>query len=117
MEQKQKELVTLQNNLLEASRQYQQVVTIMHLNEREKKKGQIALEELNAFPESSKSYKAVGRAFMLEPLPKLKEKLSRQIQKCEKEISKQKNKSQFLEKKVKGYENQMAVIIGTLRKQ
>eukprot|EP01121_Diplochlamys_sp_Union-15-3_P003861 TRINITY_DN1379_c0_g1_i1.p1 TRINITY_DN1379_c0_g1~~TRINITY_DN1379_c0_g1_i1.p1 ORF type:complete len:122 (-),score=21.15 TRINITY_DN1379_c0_g1_i1:59-424(-) len=109
--QQQKAFLDLQDRLIEATQQYQQLSAAISINEREKQKGILTIEELGTLPTNARSYQTLGRTFIEQPLSSLKEELSRRVKLCEKEIEKQKNRLQALEKKIKEYDSSLQKLL------
>jgi len=76
-------------------------VQLIALNKVEHNRGVATIDELNSIPESTESFKSVGRMFIAEPLPALKIQLRGMLHQVEEQIKSLESKRDYIKKQVK----------------
>eukprot|EP00270_Netrium_digitus_P019067 TRINITY_DN740_c0_g1_i1.p1 TRINITY_DN740_c0_g1~~TRINITY_DN740_c0_g1_i1.p1 ORF type:complete len:160 (+),score=32.76 TRINITY_DN740_c0_g1_i1:68-481(+) len=90
--------VELQGRLLDTDRRLKQVLSQERAKEAEKKRAVLTLQELQALPNDAPSYRAVGRAFIVEPLSVLMAEHEKQVQDCDSSLKKLQGTKEYVEK-------------------
>eukprot|EP01112_Ceratiomyxa_fruticulosa_P009618 TRINITY_DN2518_c0_g1_i1.p1 TRINITY_DN2518_c0_g1~~TRINITY_DN2518_c0_g1_i1.p1 ORF type:complete len:124 (-),score=28.71 TRINITY_DN2518_c0_g1_i1:151-522(-) len=90
----------LQDRLMEQNRNLQQVKARIQMNTNEKKRSQFTLQEINTLPPSTRTYKAVGKAFILESIPSIKSEISKRIEKIDTEVTTLTNQTKYIERQI-----------------
>eukprot|EP01117_Protostelium_nocturnum_P013782 TRINITY_DN5184_c1_g1_i1.p2 TRINITY_DN5184_c1_g1~~TRINITY_DN5184_c1_g1_i1.p2 ORF type:complete len:120 (-),score=44.88 TRINITY_DN5184_c1_g1_i1:113-472(-) len=101
----------IQNKMVETSRVLENVKTKSQLAERERRRTELTLNELNNTPENTTSYKSVGKMFMQAPLPELKKNLEEIAEKFSTDISKLQTQSKYLESTIAECEKNMDELV------
>uniref|UniRef100_A0A6B2LRY0 Prefoldin subunit 1 n=1 Tax=Arcella intermedia TaxID=1963864 RepID=A0A6B2LRY0_9EUKA len=105
----------MQIKLTESNRALSEVIQLINLNQREQKLGINTLQELTSFKDDVPSYKAVGRIFISESLPSLREQLKENISKSEELVKKLESKKDYLKKQVKSDEDDLKELVNQIQ--
>jgi len=103
--------------LTESNRALSQVLQLISLNKVEQKRGASTIEELNLVPDTTPSYKAIGRMFLAEPLPALKTQLKGMMSKVEEQIGSLETKRDYLKKQVKQDEDNLNELVQQIHRK
>jgi len=106
-----RQIIELQLKVTESNRALGNVLQLIGLNKFEQKRGVGTLQELDAFTESTTSYKTVGRMFIAEPLPSLKAQLRDQLHQVEEQIKSLETKRDYIKKQVKQDEDNLTELV------
>ena len=72
-------------------------------------------QQLSNFPEDTRTYQAVGRMFILEPIEQVRTDLKKKIDEGEVKIKTIEQNKEFLQKNVKDHENSIREMLSTRR--
>jgi|Transcript_63952 prefoldin subunit 1 len=99
------QVVDAQEKVVNARQAMNQVNTHIALMEREKKRVDITLRELDTVGEAHQTYRSVGRMFVLTPVPQLQSDLKEKNATCGEELSKLAERKAAAQKSVDDSEN------------
>jgi len=106
-----KQLIELQLKVTESNRSLSQVLQLINLNKVEQKRGAATIEELHTVTDDTPSYKSVGRMFLKEPLPSLRQQLQGMMGQVENQITALETKRDYLKKQVKQDEDNLNEVV------
>ena len=76
----------LQQSMSQAQQELGRINGKLQLREREKRHAQFTLAELNEMDNSTRAYRQVGKMFLADDMPNLKDSLGQKIVACDKEV-------------------------------
>eukprot|EP00699_Malawimonas_sp_californiana_P000679 EC714073.1.p2 GENE.EC714073.1~~EC714073.1.p2 ORF type:complete len:128 (+),score=29.38 EC714073.1:35-418(+) len=98
MVQAQKTFNELRSKQADLGRQVQQIRAQIAGNEREKKRANLTLTEIDSLPKNTKTYASVGRMFLLSPREDVRQQLQKTFDSSSNELTALKKKAEYLEK-------------------
>ncbi|XP_030464950.1 prefoldin subunit 1 [Syzygium oleosum] len=101
----------IQGRMIETTGKLKQVQNQMRNKETEKKRAYLTLEELGQLPDSTNTYKAVGRTFLLEPKSVLVNEQQQKLKDSETAISSLQTSKEYLEKQMADVENNLRELL------
>ena len=105
----QKEVSDLQAQLIATTKEYRTVKANILRSQKEKRSNELTQEELNKLPqEDVKMYRSVGKMFMLSPRNEIMTYLSDSVEKESKVESDLVGKLDYLERRMKSYQGNIA---------
>jgi len=93
-----KAILELQNSLNDTKRKLYQTSAQLRSKDTSKRKSELTLREVLDLPNETRTYKAVGRAFLLTPLDEMASSLEDNIKSAEADITRLKTEAEYLEK-------------------
>mmetsp|Transcript_15226 Transcript_15226/g.25090 ORF Transcript_15226/g.25090 Transcript_15226/m.25090 type:complete len:114 (+) Transcript_15226:50-391(+) len=106
-EEHHKQIAELQQRFLDTQRQLVTVETQLQLLQREKKKSELTLKELNDLPSGVRTYRPVGKMFLMATMRELTKELQSKITTAESDITHFVNSRQYLERQMREIGNGM----------
>lgn len=103
--------VELQGRLLSTDKKLKQVATQLRIKETDRKAAILTLQELQDVPESTNTYKAIGRAFVLQPMDDLRKEYDTIAEDSSKAIEVLQGRKGHLEKQMKEVEESFKELI------
>mmetsp|Transcript_12146 Transcript_12146/g.24201 ORF Transcript_12146/g.24201 Transcript_12146/m.24201 type:complete len:142 (-) Transcript_12146:212-637(-) len=97
-EDKREAYTVLQTKYNAQRTQFNGVVQQLRVLDRDQKRNQLTLSELEALPDGTNTYKAIGKMFMQEPCQKIVEELAASVEKASDELVKLTEQHSALEK-------------------
>eukprot|EP00249_Psilotum_nudum_P005016 c18507_g1_i1 orf=300-695(-) len=97
--------IELQNKLVETTSKLKQVQMQIRNKEAEKKHALLTSEELEQLTDDIKTYRSVGRAFVLEPKAVLLSEQQERTKECDAAVSSLQSSKEYLERQMKEAEN------------
>ncbi|KAF8032086.1 hypothetical protein BT93_D1103 [Corymbia citriodora subsp. variegata] len=101
----------IQGRMIETRGKLKQVQNQIRNKETEKKRAYLTLEELGQLPDSTNTYKAVGRTFLLEPKSVLVNEQQQKLKDSETAISSLQTSKEYLEKQMADVENNLRELL------
>eukprot|EP01125_Pyxidicula_operculata_P001718 TRINITY_DN11542_c0_g1_i1.p1 TRINITY_DN11542_c0_g1~~TRINITY_DN11542_c0_g1_i1.p1 ORF type:complete len:124 (-),score=30.47 TRINITY_DN11542_c0_g1_i1:55-426(-) len=112
-----KQLIDLQSKLSESSYALSHCLNLITLNQREKQRGIASIQELEEMSEKTPSYKSVGRMFIKEDLPELKNQLKQMLTDVDEQIKTLDSRKEYIKKQVKQDEDNLNEVVSQINKQ
>ncbi|KAG0556594.1 hypothetical protein KC19_11G065800 [Ceratodon purpureus] len=97
--------VELQGRLVETTSKLKQVQVQIRSKEAEKKRSFLTLEELDSLPEGTNTYRALGKAFVLEPKDELIKEQQTKAEESDTAIAALVSSKEYLERQMKDVES------------
>ncbi|XP_030538344.1 prefoldin subunit 1 [Rhodamnia argentea] len=101
----------IQGRMIETTGKLKQVQNQIRNKETEKKRAYLTLEELGQLPDSTNTYKAVGRTFLLEPKSVLVNEQQQKLKDSETAIASLQTSKEYLEKQMADVENNLRELL------
>ncbi|KAG8373911.1 hypothetical protein BUALT_Bualt11G0074500 [Buddleja alternifolia] len=101
----------IQGRMIEATGKLKQVQIQLRNKEGEKKRAYLTLEELKQLSDDTNTYKSIGRTFVLEPKPVLKEELEQKLKDSEAAIASLQTSKEYLEKQMAEVESNLRELL------
>ncbi|KAL3729985.1 hypothetical protein ACJRO7_027049 [Eucalyptus globulus] len=101
----------IQGRMIETTGKLKQVQNQIRNKETEKKRAFLTLEELGQLPDSTNTYKAAGRTFLLEPKSVLVNEQQQKLKDSETAISSLQTSKEYLEKQKADVENNLRELL------
>ncbi|XP_010065702.2 prefoldin subunit 1 [Eucalyptus grandis] len=101
----------IQGRMIETTGKLKQVQNQIRNKETEKKRAFLTLEELGQLPDSTNTYKAAGRTFLLEPKSVLVNEQQQKLKDSETAISSLQTSKEYLEKQMADVENNLRELL------
>eukprot|EP00244_Chara_vulgaris_P002332 TRINITY_DN14078_c0_g1_i1.p1 TRINITY_DN14078_c0_g1~~TRINITY_DN14078_c0_g1_i1.p1 ORF type:complete len:127 (-),score=29.04 TRINITY_DN14078_c0_g1_i1:36-416(-) len=97
--------VELQGRLMETNAKLKQVSQQLLGKEREKRRAVITGQELDELPSDTRTFRAIGKMFVLQSRDDLMEELNTVVGDADKETAKLQSRKEYLERQMKEIEN------------
>ncbi|KAI3417893.1 uncharacterized protein J3R85_014012 [Psidium guajava] len=101
----------IQGRMIETTGKLKQVQNQIRNKETEKKRAYLTLEELGQLPDSTNTYKAVGRTFLLEPKSVLVNEQQQKLKDSETAITSLQTSKEYLEKQMADVESNLRELL------
>ncbi|KAK3420160.1 hypothetical protein EUGRSUZ_G00957 [Eucalyptus grandis] len=101
----------IQGRMIETTGKLKQVQNQIRNKETEKKRAFLTLEELGQLPDSTNTYKAAGRTFLLEPKSVLVNEQQQKLKDSETAISSLQTSKEYLDKQMADVENNLRELL------
>ncbi|KAL6079621.1 hypothetical protein QOT17_000732 [Balamuthia mandrillaris] len=101
----------LQEKLVKSNKDLNEVVQKVVINDRNKRKCRLTLEEIVNLPGGTRTYKSVGRAFLLAPREDIQKEMETYIQQCDDNVANLQKKKGYLESQIQQYEKGIEELI------
>jgi len=110
------EIAELRERIARSTRELNAAQTTVETKQKALKKNEYTAKELESLPDNTRTYKAVGRMFLLSPIASLRADLSAQSKALDTDVTALVSRIKLLEKEVKdGQTNLKEVIDGAKR--
>ncbi|KAM0933759.1 putative prefoldin beta [Dioscorea sansibarensis] len=103
--------VELQGRIIETTAKLKQVQNQMRGKEGEKKRAYLTLEELRLLPDDTKTYKSIGKMFVLEPKSLLMNEQEQKFKDSECAITSLQTSKEYFEKQMGEVENNLRELL------
>eukprot|EP00466_Bigelowiella_natans_P015705 jgi/Bigna1/85471/estExt_fgenesh1_pg.C_40160 len=100
-------LIEIQRKKVVLSRQLIQIKGQMQMKQRAAKGTELTIAEIKTIPEDTQTYRAVGRMFLLTPMPEVRKGLKDFLDETLSDIEQLKAKEKYVEKQAKSVESEL----------
>jgi len=101
----------LQSKIIETNRILGQVLNKINICKQEKRRNELTINELETIPDTTKTYKAVGKMFLLASKPQIKTEIVNSIKKHDSELQMLANQQKYLENEIGDCEKSIKELI------
>ncbi|KAL2925658.1 Prefoldin subunit 1 [Bienertia sinuspersici] len=101
----------IQGRMVETTAKLKQVQNQIRIKETEKKRAYLTLEELQQVPDDTKTYKSIGRTFVLEPKSVLSNEQEQKYKDSETALASLQSSKEYLEKQMGEIENNLKELL------
>ncbi|EGG14949.1 prefoldin beta-like domain containing protein [Cavenderia fasciculata] len=83
----------------------------IQITDKDRQRCAITLRELESIPESTKTYKSIGKMFLVSPMKPLKQELKKQMEKDEDDVKGLMNQGKFVDNQIADTEKALKELI------
>lgn len=105
------QFVELQGKYVEATNRIKQLQMQSRGRESDKRRAELVIEELANIPEETRMFKALGKAFTLEPKADLMQTMESMVKSCDEDQAKYKTSAEYLQKQAAALETELKELL------